>query len=301
MTDLEYISRVLSLTNYHEDIETIKKFGFLILDEMKNRIDNEILGNYVNVIRNLTMIDVYDLELMDNLLSPKYLRCVYKKSKQIDLKMYEIDGYCRINLKDTYNGNHLPDVYMRKLCFLITWVPDRVNRYKKFDRFSYDIEDVVNKLFVHSQYAHAIPYRKYADLFVCMDKITLKTIDISKRFPPLYEGHFIEARSLTKDDPNLIIFAFVTGRTKNIVNDDRNNCENIPNGFMSQKIEQLKMLGFHPITVPARLLKEIDQQKAIETFIVDEANKVFQSIGENGTITRDANSRSNLKPDLCVV
>lgn len=89
----------------------------------------------------------------------------------------------------------------------------------------------------------------FPDLMVCLNKSTLKTIDISENFPPLYSGRNITANTLTKNDPNLIVFAFVASNTKEYLIDVQNKYEDIPLGYLAQKIGQLKLLGFHPITV----------------------------------------------------
>lgn len=168
MHDLEYLSRILSMTNY-DNREMMRKVGNLLLDEIKNRLEyvasRGIYTNFINIIRNLTMIDVYDLEVMDNIFRMDYIRFIFKSSKQIDMQMYEIDGYNRINLRGIYKGNRLPDIYLEKLCYLVNWIPDRVERFKKYDEFAYAIEDVVLKLFKYCQYAHAVAHRKHAGEF----------------------------------------------------------------------------------------------------------------------------------------
>lgn len=166
MPDMEYLSRILYLSN-HGDNELLKKVGTLLLDEIiNNRLEivaqRGIYRNFSNIIRNLTMIDVYNLELLDNILSPEYIKLIFKKSKQLEMQIYEIDGYCRINLRDIYKGNLLSKSYLDKLCFLIEWIPNRVNKYAKAHEFAYNIEDVAKKLFTYCQYAHAIPHRRHA-------------------------------------------------------------------------------------------------------------------------------------------
>lgn len=89
----------------------------------------------------------------------------------------------------------------------------------------------------------------FADLLVCVNKNTLEAVDISKNFPPLYQGKSIEANTLTKNDPNLMVFAFTAGNTKEYSTDYRNKCEDVPIGHLAQKIEQLELLGFLPIVV----------------------------------------------------
>lgn len=77
----------------------------------------------------------------------------------------------------------------------------------------------------------------------------MKSVDVSENFPPLYSGQITEARALTKDNPNLLTFAIIASNTKEFLNDDRNKCENIPIGYLAQKVQQLELLGFHPIVV----------------------------------------------------
>lgn len=84
-----------------------------------------------------------------------------------------------------------------------------------------------------------------------MDRRNLKSVDITKNFPKLYSGRSIEASCLTKDDSNLIVFAFIAGNTKEFSSQmvSRNKCEDIPIGILAQKVQQIKMLGFYPIVV----------------------------------------------------
>lgn len=165
MPDLEYLSRIISLSNYGT-IEMTEKMGSIMLEEMKNRLDyvaqRGIYANFVNIVRNLTEINVYDLELMDNIFRPDFIRCIHKKSKKLDMPLYEIDGFNRINLRDIYHGNRLEESHLERTCFFISWIPDRVNRYRKNDLFAYAVEDAVRKYFPHCQYAHAVPYRRHA-------------------------------------------------------------------------------------------------------------------------------------------
>lgn len=165
MHDLEYLSRILCMSNY-SDREMIRKIGNLLLTEIKNRLEYVALRgfytNFINIIRNLTLIHIYDLEIMENLFRPEYIRFIHKNSKQVDMPLYELDGYNRINLKCIYKGHLLPDNYLERICYLVDWVPDRVERYRKHHEFVYAIEDIVRKHFTHCQYAHAVAHRKAA-------------------------------------------------------------------------------------------------------------------------------------------
>lgn len=91
----------------------------------------------------------------------------------------------------------------------------------------------------------------FIDLIVCFDKKHLKPVDISNNFPEPYKGRHIEASRLTNDNSNMILFAFVAGNTKEFSSSmfGHKKCESIPIGYLAQKIQQIKLLGFHPIVV----------------------------------------------------
>lgn len=125
MQDLEYLSRLISMVIYNNE-NIIQRIGHLLLIEIKTRLDNVAARgfflNLTNIVRNLTMLNIYDLELLENLFRPDYIKFIYKNCKLIDPQLYEIDGYNRINLKSIYNGNLLPDRYLEKLCYVVNWV-----------------------------------------------------------------------------------------------------------------------------------------------------------------------------------
>lgn len=191
MPDLEYLSRVLC-TVTHSDRNELQKVGHLLLNEIINRLDQVasrgFYAHFANIVRNLTVIDVYNLELMDNIFRPDYIQFIHKKSKQLDLPLYEIDGYNRINLKDIYTGNRLSEKHLDKLCYLINWIPDKANRRKKHYEFTFAIEDVIQELFTHYQYAHAIAHRKNASKYSqnCSN-VTKNNVDRSDEMIYLFE------------------------------------------------------------------------------------------------------------------
>lgn len=162
---LQIASRTLSLTQDPKNMETVRLVGHELLKEIKNRLD-KVTNRYfhtalINIIRNLSRIDVYDDELMHNLFRKDYLQFMYGKNTKLELPLYEIDGYNRVNLKDSYRGNLMPDKYLESLRFLWEFIPDRVNRYKKRHRFLYAMEDAVGSLFVHYRYANVLPFHKH--------------------------------------------------------------------------------------------------------------------------------------------
>lgn len=168
MTDIECLTRTISLFSDSSMENMMKDIGYHVLDELKNRLDQiasrNFFASFINIIRNLIHIDVYDLELMENIFRADFIKCIYKKSLQLCLPIYEIDGYNRINLRNIYKGNHLADCYTDRLRFLSEYVPNRINRFKKSELFNYIIEDAISRLFKHYQYAHAVPHRRHAGI-----------------------------------------------------------------------------------------------------------------------------------------
>lgn len=88
-------------------------------------------------------------------------------------------------------------------------------------------------------------------------------MDISRNFPPLYQGKTIEASTLTNNDSNLIVFAFIASNIKEYSCDNRNKCIPFPLGYMAQKIEQLKLLGYQPVLVRMPFLLKFTTHKQI--------------------------------------
>lgn len=164
MADLEYLSRCLCMFNDVNHMETNKLAAFRLLDEIKRRLHDvahrHFYTNFIRIVRNLTVIDVYNTELLANIMHPDYRNQIHKKSKQLDLPMFELDGYNRINLREIYCGDYLTDTHLEKLRFFIEYIPDRVKRHRKRHLFFYAIEDVIQRLFGKYQIAHAIPWRR---------------------------------------------------------------------------------------------------------------------------------------------
>lgn len=95
----------------------------------------------------------------------------------------------------------------------------------------------------------SIIFLNFSDVIACIDRNTLQPVDISRNFPPLYQGKSIEASTLTNNDSNLIVFAFIASNIKEYSFDNRNTCIPIPLGYMAQKVEQLQLLGYQTVMV----------------------------------------------------
>lgn len=166
MGTLQILSRALCLTEDPQNMEAARLVGYRLLDEIKRRLDQVTSAYFhvslISIVRNLTRIDVYDVELMQNLFRKDYLQFIYRKSRKLELPLYEIDGYNRINLKHIYRYDFVPDEYLDNMKYLQDFIPDRVKRFKKRHRFVYAMEDVIGGLFSQYRYAHVLPFHKHA-------------------------------------------------------------------------------------------------------------------------------------------
>lgn len=156
-----------SLSHFHDQkyAQTKDLVGHRILAEVKNRLHCVTNASFytmmLHIIQNLIQMDVYDLELMENLFRDEMLQLMHPNDKANTLCLYEIDGYNRINLRHVYRGQHLSQIFLANLKFLTDFIPDRKKRYHKRHRFFYAMEDVVGGWFPQYAYAHALPFYKF--------------------------------------------------------------------------------------------------------------------------------------------
>lgn len=73
-------------------------------------------------------------------------------------------------------------------------------------------------------------------------------MDVKENYPTLYTGKSFDANTLTNNANDLMVFALVVGNMRDFASKEMNN-ESVPVGYMKMKIDQLKILGFHPIWV----------------------------------------------------
>lgn len=73
--------------------------------------------------------------------------------------------------------------------------------------------------------------------------------DISQNYPELFTGKPIDAKSLTKSNPNLLMLAFVSSDNFEYEADESNKCLYYATSYTEQKCQQLQLLGYHTIVV----------------------------------------------------
>lgn len=248
-SDLERLSRIIGMMNFTSESGIEMAAGKVLLQELRNRIEH-IAGyryhqTFVRIQGNLNQVDIYDVELMENMLRSDYIHFHYARSKQLPIYIYMLDAYARLNLAGIYKGDLLSDVHLKKLgSYLSDYFPNEITNFKRHSLYLIDVANHVEKLFQHFTYAHAVSHYRKPDIFVGIDKMTGKAIDVSHRFPPAYTGQLISASQVIADDPNLEIYAFVSAYMPTFEEKSGR-----PMGPLRQRLQQLELLGFHTICV----------------------------------------------------
>lgn len=162
MIDLEYLSRCLCVLHDYQHMDLVKSAAGQLLNEMKRRLNDVAKRNFfpsfVRIIRNLTLIDTYDIELLANIFRSDFIQHLLK-TNMLDLRVYELDGYARINLINIYRGDYIPEAELSKLRWLIKYIPDRIGNHQPKHLSFYAIEDAIGGLFEKYQIKQAIPWR----------------------------------------------------------------------------------------------------------------------------------------------
>lgn len=265
-SDLERLSRIIGMLNFTSESGIEMAAGKVLLQELRNRIEhivtNRFHQKFLKILVNLSQADIYDVELLENTLRSDCLRFHYGLSKQFPSDIYMLDAYARLNLAGIYKGDLLSEVHLGKLGkYLSDYLPNDTTNLSLRQNAQYlaDVANCVEKVFQHFTYAHATSHFRRPDIFVGIDKTTGQAIDVSHRFPPPYTGQMISAAQIIGDDPNLEIYAFSNGYFRSFEVKSKR-----PMGIMRQRLQQLKLLGFHAI-----LVSTIRQQKCLQKYIYE--------------------------------
>lgn len=271
--ELEQLSRIIGMSISTSTSAIKMAVGKAILQELRNRVNQitnrEFHQHFVFIQWNLTMKDIYDMELLENTLRKDYVHCMYFRCKQ-KAPIYCLHAYARLNLASIYEGDTLSEEHLENLGkMLSTYYPNReifnepdvIDDYfpteelwnKPAEGFLGEVSKCVKSLFEHFTYAQALSHFRQPDIFVGIDKTTGKAVDVSHLFPPEYTGQLIWARQIVRDDPNLELYAFVTVNTRMFdVETGRGGM-----GGNMQKLQQLNLLGFHTVFVSRIRLRNI--------------------------------------------
>lgn len=168
MIDLEYLSRCLCVLHDYQHMELVNSAaGNLLLALQRRLIDvakRRFFPSFVRIIRNLTLINAYDIELLANIFRPDFIQHLLR-TNMLDLRMFELDGYTRINLKNIFRGDFIPEAELKRLKCNIKHIPNRIENHQHEHLSFYAMEDAIGGLFDKFHIVQAIPWRPLPGTF----------------------------------------------------------------------------------------------------------------------------------------
>lgn len=165
--EFEQLSEILGLFNFTTKSHIAMSIANGILDQLRNRLSKITYQSFhthcIQILHYLSLINVYDVDIIDNIFHPDFMFFMHKRNKILDPELLYLDGYARINLNGIYAGHLLDNSYLEKMGeFQTNYVPDRENQLKKTDDFVIEVENTISNLFKYYNYANATPYYKHA-------------------------------------------------------------------------------------------------------------------------------------------
>lgn len=120
--------------------------------------------NMVTIMCHLLRLGIYNMELIDNILRPDYIKLLYGRNKVLPVEIFLINGFTQINLKNIYSGNRLDKSYTQIMGkYMTDFIPDRNDsKRSRHTDFILSIEYCVEKLYKHYRYANAVSHYKNA-------------------------------------------------------------------------------------------------------------------------------------------
>lgn len=164
LNDLERLANIIGNYNITTESATETKVGESILKELRLRLDKvsypNLHSNFANIMEYLSLKDIYDIELLENILRPDYLKFIYKRNVEVHPALYFLDGFARINLNGIYNG---PLLSTKRWHVFAKYSHHRMpNAGRSYPRA---VEETISNIFKHYNCAHALPSYRSAGNF----------------------------------------------------------------------------------------------------------------------------------------
>ncbi|XP_055844605.1 uncharacterized protein LOC129910997 [Episyrphus balteatus] len=252
LKDMERICHVISLFNFKSPNGLEKELCEKIMDRVKGNVEECVRYPrcFSNLVHFLTLCGFHDEELISSVLDVKFIKHAYDTNIRLGREIFCLDAFVKINLKDTYKGNQLPDKYRKTMGRLMThYIPERNPKFKlsTTDRILLEIKEATDSLMRTSTFKHVLPHFERPDVVLCFDTMKKKAIPISPECPENYQGAILTRQDILGDlanDANIVTVAIAVGGWNNAVRD-----KNRPTGSFQMKIKQLELLGHKPCLI----------------------------------------------------
>lgn len=167
LNDLVTLSRIIGEMNFQTESKIEESVGHQLLRELRNRI--HLAASYnayqkiTKILKNLSMINMYDLELIENFLRPDVIKFIYKRNNILSEELFNLDSFARINLASIYTGPYLDEKYRSNMGkYLTSYIPEEKYSKQRKDNFFLEVEKAVLQHFGHIEYVNPTGSSKYS-------------------------------------------------------------------------------------------------------------------------------------------
>lgn len=244
----------------------------MILQEIRERTSDlrRAFKIFNSLVYYLAVLGYHDNEIIENALRSDFLTIVYGRPQVLDSVISGLSAYAEINLRQSYRGALLDHPYKKKLKRpMAAGIKEQTKVYSG-NRMLKTMMEVFDDTAVPYRVGYALPHFESAgeswtimsecslltysfpsisDLYLMIDRSTGKFVDPEREFPQPITGINVSKADFIPNDTNAEVIAVVTSYWE-----DYCRLKGTPNLLLQLKLEQLKLLGYHPMLVSFYLL-----------------------------------------------
>ncbi|XP_057318256.1 FAST kinase domain-containing protein 5, mitochondrial [Microplitis mediator] len=262
LKDLERMLFSLVIFNYPKELPLYN----LIIDQLKDLRRTSELKKFPRSLTvslmYLSQADIYPLELISIVLSPKFLKEVYNNNAfRIGRECLIINEGLKIEVPD-YKGPFLPEKISKYLTTRysasILDVEDPTEKVQSYQKFIFEFVSLLKEVIGSKDFLveQTLPHFQRADIIMCIDDQN-NIVSPASYFPKSEVGSIKYA---PKEPVNLKWLAIVLASSNHTFRNTNDPC-----GTMQAKLRQLRRIGYTPVMVPYNTwygkLKSLDAKK----------------------------------------
>lgn len=256
LKDFERIAFVIAL--FDVDTEDSNNLCKSILAEIPHRKEEVIRYKrcFPSMLNYLSTSGHSDAEMISVALTKEFYEAAYGQNLLLGRDIFCLDSYTKIDLKEAYQGNNLPDRSRRNLAKLLcNYIPEKDSKYKQSvsDKWLLETKATLDGIYgAHcTVLENLLPHFERSDILMAFDSVTKNPLAIkSLHLPGNYSGIILSREELLQsiDNPeNIKLIAVVFGGFNAYIRGTES-----PTGVLRLKLEQLKKIGHLVIEVIRR-------------------------------------------------
>ncbi|GAB0087180.1 uncharacterized protein DMENIID0001_014600 [Sergentomyia squamirostris] len=255
LKEFERLSFVMGLYSFTMSNGNHTKLCQQIIAELPNRI-SEIMKHprcFPACLHYLTLCGHHSAEQISTVLDMKYFEMAYGRNYLACREILCLDTYARINLRDSYKGNLMPEKIRKTLAKIHSnYIPAKDQKYKlsAADMILLEIKDTCDELFGCNSPSinHLLPQYERPDIIFAINRKSGESVSLQQNYPPPYSGDILTRELLLQDiasAEDLDVFVIVVGGWNILV-----RSTNTMTGQLKLKMQQLQLIGLKPIMIP---------------------------------------------------